>query len=527
MKKIIELDPPSIDANDYKGKVSLFNKIYFTETQAFKKALSRNCYYFLGEKGSGKTALAYLLEITSQTVPKTDVKIQSRLFSIGETQYSNFITMKQKGKLEYSDYKTIWINILLYLVSDTIIEKNKSNNIFHKMLNKITGKFNHIKDAIEKYHSSHRIPELDCIIEITQTLTSSGTAGLDIDIASSEINSERVSERKVAQPEIKRALLDSEKAFREGISSLKLSSDIVICLDGLDMRPSSIDKTEYQSCINGLSEAAKELNQEFFSKIKDTKGKIRIVLLLRPDIFNTLPIQNSNCAVIDNAVFLKWDTVSDPNRYKKGDLYRIVNHYFSSQNDGNYNWENYFPSEEAFNFLLKRSFHRPRDFFFAIQRLIRLKENNGTDVPFTLNDLDSSEFKEDYSNYLLGETKNYANYYLSNGDFEIYISFFTYLNGSKYFDYADFVKKFNQFRTDINKKREKLDNAEYLSNPAKFLQLLYDMNIIGFRERNDTFCHWSYRERRETMIMPKITCNTNYIYEVHYGLVLALNLGAV
>lgn len=525
MKKINELDLPSIDASDYKGQTSLFNKIYFTETAAFQKALSRNCYYFLGEKGSGKTALAYLLETTSQTVPKKNVKIQSKLFSIGETQYSNFIKMKQKGKLDYSDYKTIWINILLYLVSDTIIEKNKGSNIFSKMLSGITGKFNDIKDAIEKYHSSHRMPELDCIMEITKTLTSSGAAGLDIDVASSEISSERTSETKMAQPEIKRALLDCEKAFKEGIVSLKLNSDILICLDGLDMRPSSVDKQEYQKCINGLSEAAKELNQEFFPKIKDTKGTIRIVLLLRPDIFNTLPIQNSNCAVIDNAVFLNWDTVSDPDRYKTEDLYKIINHYFSSQNNSKFNWENYFP-KTAFEFLLKRSFHRPRDFFYAIKRLIQIKQRKGTDVPFTFDDLNSSEFKEDYSNYLLGEAKNYASYYLSSADFDIYISYFTYFEGKTEFNYAEFMKTFDRFRKDINKRQEKLENSEYLSHPDKFLQLLYDMNIIGFWEKNDNFCHWSYRERRETMIMPKITCNTNCKYEVHYGLVLALNLGS-
>lgn len=438
--------------------------------------------------------------------------------------------MKQKGKLDYSDYKTIWINILLYLVSDTIIEKNKGSNIFDKMLSKITGKFNNIKDAIEKYHSSHRTPELDCIIEITKTLTSSGTAGLEIEVASSEISSERTSETKMAQPEIKRALLDCEKTFREGIASLKLNANIVICLDGLDMRPSSVNKEEYQNCINGLSEAAKELNQEFFPRIKDTKGRIRIILLLRPDIFNTLPIHNSNCSVIDNAVFLNWETFSEPSRYQTSDLYKIVNHYFSSQNNGNYHWKDYFPiisDFDSFNFLLQRSFHRPRDFFYAIKRLSEIKKKQSEDIPFSQKDLDSYEFKQDYSNYLLGEVKNYANYYISNKDFDVYISFFTYLEGNTKFDYSDFTKYFNKFRKDINLRQECLENGEYLSHPDKFLQLLFDMNIVGYREaQNDRFCHWSFRERKETMIMPKIPCNINYKYEIHYGLAIALNLGS-
>ena len=80
--------------------------------------------------------------------------------------------------------------------------------------------------------------------------------------------------------------------FYECLGTLKLNKNIILFIDGIDVRPSQIPYEEYLDCIKGLANACWTLNAELFSNVRDSKGQIRIVLLLRPDIFNSLNMQN-------------------------------------------------------------------------------------------------------------------------------------------------------------------------------------------------------------------------------------------
>ncbi|MDR0510712.1 MAG: hypothetical protein LBH06_06440 [Rikenellaceae bacterium] len=65
----------------------------------------------------------------------------------------------------------------------------------------------------------------------------------------------------------------------------------------------------------------------------------------------------------------------------------------------------------------------------------------------------------------------------------------------------------------------------FIETPDKFLQFLYDINIIGYKEEAEQqpFHRWCYRERSLTNMSPKI--RTNSLYRIHYGLAKALNVG--
>ncbi len=91
--------------------------------------------------------------------------------------------------------------------------------------------------------------------------------------------------------------------FYECLGTLKLNKNIILFIDGIDVRPSQIPYEEYLDCIKGLANACWTLNAELFSNVRDSKGQIRIVLLLRPDIFNSLNMQNLTNKLADNSVF--------------------------------------------------------------------------------------------------------------------------------------------------------------------------------------------------------------------------------
>ncbi|MHC3995526.1 P-loop ATPase, Sll1717 family [Thiomicrolovo sp. ZZH C-3] len=519
MTTINKLVAPSIDAVDYnvKSKKQFFQKAYLS-TEFLEKACEENCYYLIGEKGSGKTALAYHIQ---NTAPKN---IGAKVISISETQYKRFIKLKEDGKLSYTDYSIIWRATLLYLISKLILNKRK------KWHHNLTNKFKPIEDAIQQYDSSSQIPELEYVIEFATTLTSDSELSTAIpEIVKVGIAEHGSQTSKTTQTKIKSALLECEGFLKTGLQSLRLKDDIAIFIDGLDAKPNGIEHSEYKNCLIGLSEAAWHLNSEFFPNIRDTQGRMRAVLLLRPDVFDSLNMHNSNCKLSDNSVLFHWHTTSD--RFKESNLFKMSDKYFLSQNENTHGWNHYFSEKEdrfkSFPILLTNSFQRPRDVFSAVKILIDIykRAGKGNGNQFARNSMNSSEFTDNFSEYLLGEAKNYSNYYITNKDFEIYINFFQYLDGARNFNYQTFIEAFENFKADPRIKE--LEDPSYLETPEGLLQFWYDINLIGFSESPEDgtgdFFHWAYRERSHAKIMPKVKVNCNY--DVHPGIAKALNIG--
>jgi len=520
MIKIKDLVEPSIDAIDYnsKEKKTFFQKSYHS-TEFLEKACRSNCYYLIGEKGSGKTALAFHIQDTS---PRN---IGAKLISISETQYNRFIKLKEHDKLAYTDYSIIWRSTLLYLVAKIVIEKKQ------KWHHKITRRFSAVEEAITRYDKTSQVPELEYVIEFITTLTRNSELSASIpEVVKAGISEHGSQTTKTTQTEIRSALLECEKILKTGLQDLKLSDDIVLFLDGLDAKPNGIEFNEYKNCMIGLAEAAWHLNTEFFSKIKDTKGRSRIVLLLRPDVFDSLNLHNSNCKLSDNSVVFHWHTTIE--RQGASELFKLSDKYFLSQTNNQYGW-NYFFSEEnegkprAFTRFLTNSFQRPRDSFAAIKTIIDIYKRNGkeNEQKFARGAFEGSEFTDNYSEYLLGEAKNYSNFYMTNSDFDIYASFFQHLNGAREFNYSDFEKAFNVFK--VESVRLGVSDQTYIATPEKLLQFWYDVNVIGFKELtavgDDTFFHWSFRERSPAKVMPKVKIGCKYL--VHPGVAKSLNIG--
>lgn len=520
IKKISELIEPSLDAIDYraKEKKQFFSNSYVA-TSFLKKACESNCYYFIGEKGTGKTALAFHMQNSQHQ------NIAAKLISISETQYTRFINLKISGKLEYTDYSIIWRATLLYLVAKLAIEKHK------KWHHKINGKFSKIEAAIKKYDKDSQIPELEYVIEFVTTLTQDASLSTNVpELVKLGVKEGNSQSTKTTTTELKTALLECEKILKAGLQGIKLNSDIALLIDGLDAKPNGIEFTEYQKCLIGLSEAAWHLNSEFFSAVKDSPGRMRCVLLLRPDVFDSLNMHNSNCRLADNSVIFHWNTTHE--QHKASDLYCVSNKYFTAQCGDKHGWNEYFgeissSGSDSFKEIMKNSFHRPRDVFSAIKTLINIAEQTGTgdSTQFELKTLKSARFTELYSDYLLGEVKNYANYYITNSEFDCCTAFFQHLNGAKNFDFEEFCTAYECF---INSPGNiHLKSTKIASSAEAFLQFWYDVNVIGYTEElqkgGSNHYHWAMRERSASKVMPKIKHNCQYL--IQSGVAKSLDIG--
>ena len=97
-----------------------------------------------------------------------------------------------------------------------------------------------------------------------------------------------------SETKIQHNLYYIEKMFSNALSSIKLKDDIVLFIDGIDIRPEKIKYEEYIECIKGLADAVWFLNTSTFANIKGSDGLFRVVLL-RPDIYYSLSLQKCCC----------------------------------------------------------------------------------------------------------------------------------------------------------------------------------------------------------------------------------------
>ena len=519
-KSINELAEPYNDAVNYKQRQQkeLFNR-FFLRTDALDKCLGPTTYYLMGEKGTGKTAYAVYLENNSIEDSRCQVTTMT------ETQYKRFIRLKDNGKLEYSDYANIWRSMLLFIVARMLVIKSKGK------IDLFTGKFRQLEEEIKKWSKNALNPEVESAFEAVDG-GKIGAAFTPKGIGS--INAERAVGTKETNSPIRHHLLETEVSLREAIGSLKLANKHILFIDGIDYRPEGISYKEYIECIKGLGEAVWQLNTEFFSTIRDSKGRIKVMLLVRPDVFHALNLYNSNSRLHDNTIFLGWTTTEKD--FSASPLYEVSGRYFSSQQDSTVTeqqgWEHYYPSNPAsddsvFRQALRTTFQKPRDIFtlIKISRNAMLKAQRGSEDAFPSDITSNPNFTREFSDYLIGEVRNYAAFYMTQEDFSTYMKFFQYLNGKSRFKMSDFEEAHARFAAWAA--GESIKAKLYLRDAESLLQFLYDVNLIGYSEdiqgSGERYFHWSYRERSLNNIAPKV--KSSGLLMLNPGAAKALDIG--
>ena len=378
-----------------------------------------------------------------------------------------------------------------------------------------------LNDAIDEYYLNAFSPEIISVMRVMDE--SDIVAGLISKHLSAKGGVKEV--KSFSESRFQHNLYYIVKSFSDAFSSLKLNRNVVLFIDGIDIRPDTITYSEYLDCIRGLADAAWNLNTNLFQGVKDSTGRIRIVLLLRPDIFHSLNMQNETNKLLDNSVFLDWRTTYES--YKSSDLYMVAKKILMcDQADEGFDiFEYYFPwdgsisksKRTAFMEFLRISLSRPRDILVIMQLLKRMMEQKGM-ISATVFDKElfyGDDFQNKYSEYFISSLKDQLSFYYSNEDFNHFLKLFDFFDRSD-FTYEEFDSCYNQFIEYI------LDNAddipEFIDEKRKLLQLLYDSNLIAAVEEEGKYFHFSYREKDGARISPEVPVGEGITYRFHYGL---------
>lgn len=517
-KALKDLQEPFNDAVNYRTRPEkeFFNKI-FLRTEELKSCLKPAVYFVLGEKGSGKTAYAAYLE--NNEVEDTRCK----LTTMTESQYKRFIALKRDGKLSYSDYANIWRPMLLHMTCQAIVDK--SRNFFAKL----TGKFSAIQTEIVRFNKNALNPEVEVAFEaINEMALNTTLENKNVGKVSGDFRTKDTDKTS----KIKHHLLDTETTLKNALSDLTLGNNHIIFIDGIDYRPESVPYNDYLACIKGLGEAVWQLNNDFFGNIRDSKGRIKIVLLVRPDVFQALNLYNSNSRIQDNSVYLNWFTTEK--EYRSSRLFEASGKYFSSQQKIDVSIEEAFDqyfqtnrTDQLFKRLLKNSFQKPRDIltFIRISRRLQICRGQGNAICIPTEIGHDAVFTKEYSDYLLGEVRNYSAFYMEQQDFAKYLKFFQFLDGKMEFSFTEFSKAFQLFISWA--KGETFFATDYLRDSEALLQFFYDVNLVGYKEQGETvgdrFFHWSFRERSLNNLAPKVKTSGGLI--INPGIAKAIDIG--
>lgn len=527
MKKINELVFGFSDAENYKRRENknLFNQL-FLRNSYLENIIDPSTTFLVGDKGTGKTAYAVFL--SNNDYKNTACSIRY----IRETEYQKFITLKKEKNLELSDYVSIWKVIICLLLSEQIHKRESKNPFFSKFT-----KFNALHEAIQEYYLHAFTPE---IIYALQFVQESKLAAELLSKYAKAIGEQKQS-ITFSESRYQTNLLYIQKNFESALGSLKLEKNHMLFIDGIDIRPSSIPYDEYLECIRGLANAVWELNNDFFPSIRDSTGRLRVTLLIRPDIYASLGLQNQNTKIRDNAVLLDWGTTYKDHR--NSDIFAVTDKLLGHDQNEEKElktgdaWDYYFPYDtpsmnieferpSSFVSFLRFALYRPRDIVTMLSMLQERFNNNSKDKNrvFSQEDFEDSVFRRNYADYLLGEVKDQLSFYYSSKEYEMFLKFFEFLNGKNRFtydEYLDAYEKHNKFMSDAN-----IKSPRFMGSAEEYLQFLYELNVICYIERTESdkpFIHWSFKDRSYSNVSPKV--KTEKEYEIFYGMSKSLNTG--
>jgi hypothetical protein len=295
--------------------------------------------------------------------------VKSSTSFLREAEYQKFLQLKKSHNLDLSDYTEIWKTLILLLFCEQL-----SQHLSAPWFGSGKKAIQEIDTAITAFYESAFSPELVTALRIVEQ---SGIAAKLLGKhgpvqASVGVDFQNQSEN--SRYHFQTNLLFIRRKFEAALSKVKTDFGFLIFIDGIDIRPSSIDFSDYLDCIKGLANAVWYLNNDFFSEIKDSNGRFRTVLLVRPDIFVKLGLQNPNTKLRDNSVVLDWMTTYREHRNSK--IFNVVDNLLNRQQEKEYTlgtcWDHYFPfdiksvkdtfsTRNSFIWFLRNSLYRPRD----------------------------------------------------------------------------------------------------------------------------------------------------------------------
>lgn len=413
---------------------------HFQDVDTIERGLKN---YVIGRKGTGKTAIAEYIN------NKSDYNVFSKILSFKNFPFNILYDLNDPNYTSPNQYITIWE----FVIYNSICSMMANNNAVHQKSGvDLKAIFN---VSIEKALSKS-------IKEITKP-------GFALEIFGASVG--LTPGQQVDGVYSWRDKSDSISNFvKENIDD----STYYIMFDALDEDYKDVlepdRKQRYFELLVGLFKAVQ--NVRFFAQ--ECGAKIIPVIFLRDDIFDLCRDPDKN-KWMDRSVELKWDV----NALSSLIAFRITRAGDPSSDVHNFRgaWNSLFTtdritlnkkykrSEDLFRFMLRSTFHRPRDVISYVRSCAHIAKEQGVELISTtiIKDADES-----HSAYMRREVIDEL--YPIIDDIGEVLDIFSEMR-KQIFSLAEFSEMYEQMY--------KSKDAKRTLGPTDILKLLYHFNVVG------------------------------------------------
>ncbi|MGD0027220.1 MAG: hypothetical protein ABSC37_21785 [Xanthobacteraceae bacterium] len=499
----------------------LFRKSFYKSTH-LERAVNPDIYFLLGEKGTGKTAYA----VYASLYMKNEYRADCEFFD--KNDFTRFVQVADKLGVEKSQYSSMWVFIFMIL----LIQKLENTL-------PIKGELEHVINSIKAINLGGDADNISRCIETASEID----ALFNLFAQSSNLN---VPKHVLtgAKPSFKLNRLTEicVKALAQHSSDLQFT----LFIDGLDVRPDEVSYPDYLTVVSSICNAIWVLSATQLARIPPS---LKVVILLRPDIFEAVPFQNRGPKLQNHAHLVEWSARYKD--YQDSEIFKFTDRILYSQQETGERlregdtWRHYFPfriesrvsdgGDDPFILFLRHSFYKPRDIikYLSLMREFYAEPGKGKDqrLHFSKDVFEDRDIRKEYSSYLMQEIRDQLSFYYTNNEYQQFLDFNNGFLGkyvdrySRIFAYDDFEKAHHDY-LEYNKKNH-IATLPSFATADIALQFMFDLNVLGYYEektfRNGEkriFTNYSFRQRSFANLRPKVPSGGRYV--MHYGVAKSL-----
>lgn len=325
------------DAKGYQQGASreLFSRLY-SRSDDVDRLHGSSCYFIIGDKGSGKTALA------TYFINGLHSKATALSLFVTKEAFNKFLDFRARENVPATDYGDIWKAIILLVLFRWRSQHSVSAD---QALDQSCIRLNEIIDRLT-------YGVFDLSVESAFDLICEQRAEFFQELNSSILSPAVAPRFSVYLRVVRTRLLEALTKFPA------VDTSYYCFIDGLDVRPTNIASEpaithdEHTRNVTGLVSATWTLNTEDLKPHFGTS--VRAIALIRPDIFERMEFQNINNIFRENAVLTDHDV--NFRSYRSSSIFTFADHllycqpeFFDKEQDykAGLTWDKYLPDKMA------------------------------------------------------------------------------------------------------------------------------------------------------------------------------------